>query len=391
MARRGGVRARVRLAWTSLVLTAALGCHRSAPPDAGPRVPPGQVWLTPAEMARMHLEVATVGVHAIDDVLLTSGKVSFDDSRVTHVFSPVAGRITRIEARLGQRVRRRTPLARILSPEVGAASSDLDRAQSDLVAAELDLRRQRSLVEQGAASRRDQEQAQNTETRARAELLRARERMRLLYEGGLDRVTQSYILRAPIEGEVLALDARPGLELQGQYSSGGAVELFTIGELDRVWVLANLYEIDLPRVQLGARAVVRSIAYAEREFEGRVDWISGVLDPETRTARVRCTFDNPDRALRPEMFVSVAITVPPTRALAVPRESVLRAGAQTIVFLERTVSEDGRLRFERMPVTVDEGRRSGWVPVQHGLSAGDRVASAGAIQLLGMLSEVAHP
>ena len=88
----------------------------------------------------------------------------------------------------------------------------------------------------------------------------------------------------------------PGIEVQGQYSGGATQELFTIGEIDKVWVLADLYEMDLARVQVGAPAAVTVVAYPDKVFEGKVDWVSGMLDPTTRTAKVRCTFDNPDRA-----------------------------------------------------------------------------------------------
>src|SRR5262249_19348932 len=134
---------------------------------------------------------------------------------------------------------------------------------------------------------------------------------------------------------------------------GQAVELFTVGELDRVWVLADLHEIDIARVKVGAPARVTVVAYKGKPFEGKVDWVSGTLEPATRTARVRCTFDNPEKLLKPEMFASVRIAVEQKRALAVPKSAILRLGGQPVAFVEAEQKGD-KVRFERIPLTVDE-------------------------------------
>jgi multidrug efflux pump subunit AcrA (membrane-fusion protein) len=105
-----------------------------------------------------------------------------------------------------------------------------------------------------------------------------------------------------------------------------------------------------------------------------------MLDPNTRTAKVRCTFDNPDGLLRPEMYATVQISVEQKRALAIPRGALLRLGEYKVVFVEVGES-DGRVRFERMPVDVDEGESSEWLEVKHGLMPGQKVVVSGAILL----------
>ena len=149
----------------------------------------------------------------------------------------------------------------------------------------------------------------------------------------MDAVSQGYTLTSPIDGELIARAVNPGIEVQGQYGGGTAVELFTVGELDKVWVLADVYEMDIARVKVGAKVNVNVVAYPGRTFEGRVDWVSGALDPTSRTAKIRCTFDNPDRLLKPEMYATVTISVEETKALALPKGAVLRLG-----------DRDGRLR-----------------------------------------------
>jgi RND family efflux transporter MFP subunit len=168
--------------------------------------------------------------------------------------------------------------------------------------------------------------------------------------------------------------------VQGQYSGGATQELFTIGELDKVWVLADLYEMDIARVHVGTPADVTVVAYKDKVFKGQVDWVSGMLDPNTRTAKVRCTFDNPDKLLRPEMYATVQISVDQKRALAIPRSALLRLGEYKVVFIQ-VGEEPGKVRFQRMPVDVDEGESSQWLEVKHGLEPGQKVVVNGAILL----------
>ena len=196
---------------------------------------------------------------------------------------------------------------------------------------------------------------------------------------------QGYTLTSPIDGELIARAVNPGIEVQGQYGGGTAVELFTVGELDHVWVLADVYEMDIARVKVGAKVSVQGGRVPREDVHGRVDWVSGALDPTSRTAKVRCTFDNPDRLLKPEMYATVTISVEETKALALPKGAVLRLGDQTVVFVEIGTTPDGRLKFERAPVQVDEGEASEWLPVQHGLEKGTKIVTQGAILLAGMI------
>jgi membrane fusion protein, heavy metal efflux system len=150
-------------------------------------------------------------------------------------------------------------------------------------------------------------------------------------------------------------------------------------------VISDVFEIDVPRVALGADVQVKVFAYPDRVFAGKVDWISGALDPVARTAKVRSTLPNPDRALKPEMFATVEIAARSRTTLALPRSAVLRLGDQTVVFVEKGRAPDGRVRFERRPVTVDETPGGDYLPVVRGVDEKERVVTSGAILLAGML------
>jgi len=369
-----------------LLLTAAAGCnHAKSEEAAAAPTPNGEAWLTP-EQVKDKLSLVTVAEREVGGSIVTSGRVTFDDLRVTHVFSPVTGRITRILAQPGQRVKKGGPLALIQSPDVGSAFSDVAKAQADLVAAEHDYKRKKELYEAHACSQSDLEIAEDNYGKAKAEMERAHQKAKLLARGTVDRVTQEFTLQAPIEGEVIARYVNPGIEVQGQYSGGTAIELFTIGELDRVWILADVFEMDLARVKKDSPVSINVVAYPGKEFKGTVQYVASALDPASRTAKVRCAVDNPTGELKPEMYATVSISTGGRRALAVPRDALLRLGEGMNVFVQKGTSKDGQIIFERVPVAIDEQDEDGaWVPITHGLKAGDQVVVKGAIELLGMI------
>src|SRR6185312_7264839 len=124
----------------AILLVVAAGCGGHASNAAQPTPPAGEAWLTPQQVKNANLVVKDVADQDVGGAVVTSGKVTFDDLRVSHVFSPVTGRVVRIEAQPGQRVKKGAPLAVIESPDVGNAFSDLAKAHADLEAAERDYK-----------------------------------------------------------------------------------------------------------------------------------------------------------------------------------------------------------------------------------------------------------
>jgi cobalt-zinc-cadmium efflux system membrane fusion protein len=366
-----------------LALPILAACRHVEPASAnaaeGPQPGPGEAWLTADQIREQKIDVATVAEQAIDDAVTTSGRVTFDDLRVAHIYSPVTGRVSSVTAALGQKVKKGQPLASIESPDIGQVSSDLNKADADLIAATHDYERKKALFDVKATSAADFEAAEDAWRQAKAERARAEQKAKMLRAGGIDLVSQGYTLSSPIDGEVIARAVAPGIEVQGQYGGGTAVELFTVGQLDKVWVLADVYESDLSRVAVGAKVTVSVLAYQGKTFEGVVDWVSGTLDPQSRTARVRCTFQNADGALKPEMYASVRIAAQEAKKqVAVPRDAVVKMGEQSVVFVEAGPAPGGRVRFERVPVSVDDTYGGAFVPVEHGLEPGAHVVASGA-------------
>ncbi len=353
----------------------------------GAQAPKGEVedgFLTGQQLQSGRVSVITAEEKDVSDAITLGGRLTFNDLRVTHVFPPVNGRIQRVLAAPGQRVRRGDPLAVLVSPDLGSAFSDQLKARADLLQAEHEVKRQRELYAVRASAQRDLEMAEGGYQKAKAESERAQQKTRLLQVRQSNAVSQEYVLRSPIDGEVVARAANPGAEVQGAYSgSGGVTELFTIGSIDDLWLIGDVYETDLPYVRRGAEVELNVSIYPGRTFRGRVDWISDTVDPVLRTAKVRCVLRNQQGLLRPEMYEVVTIAAPARHALTIPRDALLRLGDETDVFVEMPKDKDGRIPFRRRRVVANEQLPGETVPVLAGLQPGERVAASGSIFLIG--------
>jgi cobalt-zinc-cadmium efflux system membrane fusion protein len=375
------VRRRLAILFALVLLAVFAGCRR--PEKAEPTPPPGEVWLTAVQIQGARLAIEPVQRRSLPLHLVTAGRVAFDEGRVAHLFAPVSGRITKVLGALGQRVRANDPLAVIESPDLAAAWSDLVKARADRVAASRDLERQENLVAHQAAAERDLDAARSSAEKADAELARAQLRMKLLHATAEGPATQEFVLRAPIAGEIVNRTATPGLEVQGMLASANVVqELFTIGDLDFVWIWGDVYERDLGRVRSGQKVTISSVATPGRPLVGTVNYVGGALDPQTHTARIRCIVPNAGRTLKPEMYVTLSVELERAESLALPRGAVIRAGDRQIVFVEAGKTADVRTRFRQRAVELGEAD-DGWVRIASGLSAGERVVVSGSILLSG--------
>jgi|GEM_PF-265866 len=337
--------------FVALLLVVDLACAKKAAPE--PPLPDGEVRIAQAVLDRGEARVEVAKVQPLPQSISTGGRIAFDDLRVSHVFSPVTGRVTRVLAQLGQTVHKGSPLASIVSPEVGLAYSDLVKAHADVFSAERDFKRQQALAEAKAAPARDLEASEDGFRKAKAEEARARQRLKTLRAGKIDLVTQEYTLGSSIEGRVISRMINPGMEVQGQYSGGSPIELFTLGSIDSVWLYADVSESDLPALEPGAKISARVVAYPGRVFEGKVEWISASLDPALRTARIRCSLPNQDHALKPEMFANLTIERPAIQRLLVSRAAITRINDQAFVYVEAAdKAKDGKLVFERRHLEI---------------------------------------
>jgi cobalt-zinc-cadmium efflux system membrane fusion protein len=362
-------------------LVAALSACAPHPKQAPPELavgPTGEVRLSQQEQQQSRIRLAPVDKVEIGGRVVTSGRVTYNDLLVSHITSPVSGRLTEIIGQFGQAVRKGAPLAVIVSPDMGIASSDMDKAQADLNQASLDLTRQKSLVAAHAAPERDFENAEDTFDRAKSEFERARKKMRLFSLDPNAEVNQNYVLRSAIDGEIISRTAFIGAEIQGQYAGGNTNDLFLVADLKEVWVIGDIHEADMGRVKAGQRVDLVVEGVPNQIFEGQVDLVSDILDAGTRTARVRCVVQNPNGQLKPDMFASVTIAAPGHSVLAIPRSAVVKMGDKTVVFVGENTTDPHVVHFVRRPVIVDDDPRESFLPVTHGLNLGEQVVVEGA-------------
>ncbi len=366
----------------SLVVSAALclACScREGETRTNDRLPPeDETWLGSDQMAKAGIHVVVANPVDVRQTIDASGRIAFNDLHITHVYSPVTGRVTRVLAKPGEKLAKGAPLVAILSPDVGTAFSDVVKARADLDTSEADFHREQGLFDKDATSRRSLEAAEDTFRKASAEYERAKQRASMLRAGSLDAVTQEYVLRSFLAGEVIARNVNPGMEVVGQYAGGTSQELFTVGDIDNVWAYGDVQDTDLANIKIGDEVEVQVIAYPGRIFRGKVDYIAGTVDPMLRTGRIRTTLENPSGDLKPEMSATVSVVQAPRRRLAVPENAVITINEARYVYVEDGTAADGRHIFKRRPVTI-AAARDGMVPIVDGLAAGERVVSEGSV------------
>lgn len=332
--------------------------------------PPGEVWLPPGSPKLASIGVDTVRARREKVVAVLPAQLALDEDHTVRVVSPVSGRVRTLDVGPGDRVAAGSALAHILSSDVAQAQSDLQRAEAALTTATASLARTRDLFAHQVVAQRDLQQAINDSAQARAERDRAEARVEQLGAG--PNVGQEYVLRAPIAGDVMDRAANPGMEVRPDLPA----PLFTVSNLDTLWLTASVYEHDLHAVRRGERVLLTTEALPGRSIVARVDYVSSALDPATRTATLRALVPNGDRALRPATFGEVKVVAVDTSGVpVVPTLALVTHGAETVVFVQ---TAPGRFAMRSVQVTDDDGQTAA---VISGLRPGDLVVTRGSLLL----------
>ena len=296
------------------------------------------------------------------------GTAEVSQNRLAKVVSPAAGRIATVRAQLGDTVKPGDMLAQLDSSESGDARAAYAQAQSELALAQTSLARTASLVAAGSIARKEELKARADAEKARAALGAAAAKLKAfgLTPGAANGVLT---LTAPLAGSVVEKTAVAGEHVQAYQA------LFSIGDLSTLWIQADVYERDLGRVGVGDTAEITAASLPQKRVTGKVTYVSGVLDRETRTAKARIELANPGGALRPGMFVNVSVAGQAKgEVLEVPETALLLVQGQMTAFVR-----DGE-GFAARPVETG-ARHGGRITVTSGLEAGDEVVVAGAYAL----------
>jgi RND family efflux transporter MFP subunit len=333
--------------------TPAEATSATTPPGAAPQE--GAIFIAPEKQQLIGMRSVAAEMGTLTKEIRIVGKVSYDETKLTHIHSKVSGYIEEVFAdSVGKPVHVGDPLFTIYSPDLVATEQDFLLALKS-----------RSLLRDSTLA----SAAQGSENLIAA----ARERLRLwdvtdrqiqsLETDGT--VTHAIAVYSPVSGVVIERTA---------YHHGTFVDsskdLFTIVDLSRIWVLGELYETDIPFIRAGQAAEIE-LPYSGggRKLRGRVDFIYPFLDPKSRTVQLRMEFPNPDLLLKPEMFTNITMSVSIGRQVLVPQDAVMNTGTDQYVFIDKG---NGYVQPRQIKVSADGGEKVG---VEQGLNPGERVVT----------------
>lgn len=343
------------------------------------------------------LSIAVVSAKTFPEEEHTEGQIATADDVTVSVFPPFSGQVIDVLVQTGDLVRKGQALATVKASELAQAEADLGAsaaalasARAQLTTVEANATRQRALLAVEGASVRDVQQATSDLAAARAAvtsgetaMAAVRSRLRILgydnaqidglaKQSGADSTALATIT-APISGVVVQRQVGPGQYLNST-ANGATTAIFTISDVSKVWLIANIREEDAGRVHLGDPVQARLIALPGRVFNARISYVAPAIDPATHRLPVRAVLPSADGVLKPGMFADFSIvSAVGETAPAVPASAVIYDGAQARVWL---VKPDSSLMLR--PIRVGRSQ-NGQVEVLSGLTPGDRVVTAGAL------------
>jgi len=333
---------------------------------------PRRIRLTPEVVRDAHVQTIPVARGTLAETVALAGEIAADPDRAARISSPAAGRIERVEFQEGKLVKKGDILATIRVPELGNLRSAYAAALAKAKAARSNAERLKDLLAQRLASEQSSIDANATADALEAEAKASGEQLKAT---GADALGSSpeLVLRSPVSGVVMARDA-----VVGQPVSTAQV-LGSIADLSQVWFLGRVFEKDLGRIRLGARADVVLNAYGREHFGGSIEYLGQQVDPIARTLTARIRLDNRDSLLRVGLFGNAQIATSElgnqAPALLVPDSAVTDLAGSPTVFVRQA---DGD--FDVHPVVLGN-TAAGQTEVLSGLRDGEVVVTDGVFTL----------
>ena len=352
------------------------GCEHQADVkvDEAPKVAGETITFAASSPALKNIVTAKVEAPR-DRQLNVPGRLVWDEDRTVRVFTPFAGRVSRVVANVGDRVSKGQVLAELQSPDFAVAQADARKAQSTRLVTRASLERVKELAANGIAAGKDLLQAEADFANADAEANRAQARLKLY--GNRQDVDQRFALVSPITGTVVERNINPGQELRPDQP--GAPQ-FVVTDPGKLWVQLDAAETDLSFLKSGTPILVMSNQYPDDTFAGELKQIADYIDPVSRTLKLRGVVANADRRLKAEMFVTARIAMPKSDYPVVPEKSVFLDGIRRFVFVKTSAQQ-----FVRRGVKVG-AEAGGLIPVLGGLKEGEEVATSGNLFLQQMIA-----
>lgn len=363
------------------------GCSNAGPAESESKMTSYSGSETKADTASLftvpqdqmaHVQVVAVEKNKLPRRLRFSGNVTYNAFKTTPVFSPIGGPVHEILVAPGQTVAAGQPLLTVNSPDYSAARSAYLKARDAFFLADKVYTRSQDLYAHGALAEADLQQAETSRSQAQADLQASADMLRAL--GIKDpeamvknppKTTLQVPLPAPVGGEVVERLVGPGQLLQA-----GATQVFTISDMNTVWVLVNVYQSDVAYVHVGDSVDITTDTYPQ-VFHGKISYVAPALDPNTRTLQARIVTSNPGKILKKDMYVTAMLEAGTIQnALTVPDAAVLR-DSENMPFV---YVQSGTNQFARRLVKVAESQ-DGRMQITEGLKEGERVVGDGSLFL----------
>lgn len=316
------------------------------------------------------LQVEAVGTVELSSPVVAPASIEAAPEKLVKLAPPVAGRLVQIHRALGDAVRAGDPLFTMDSADMANVRADHAKARAALLHAQREADRQKLLLDAEIAARKDYEAAELGLATARADVAAVADRLAQMGAPASAGARGGYVLRSPISGRVVEMNGA-----QGGYWNDINAPVMTVADLSTVWLSAHVLERDLASVAVGQNAHITLNAYPDQKLEGKVRYVGELLDPETRSVKVRVAVDNQDGRLRPGMFAQVRFDGPARPATVVPATALLQSGVGTRVFVEQSA---GHFVPREVQVGTQQGQQ---VEITGGLKAGERVVTNGGVLL----------
>jgi membrane fusion protein, heavy metal efflux system len=369
----------VRIATAAFAALLLSGCGTAASEETAERsaAPANPLEIKPNAGLRARLELGNPRVQSVSGTLRVAGRIEADETRLARVSAPVTGRIVELSAVEGQQVRRGEALATIYSTELSSAQSVFLKAHSQLQAAERAVTRAKQLLAADVIGTAELQKRESELVQASADLAAAREQLAVL--GFTPEEIRKLQTTRAVNSVSHILSSIDGIVLERTATIGQVVQavqtVFVISDLSHVWLVADVPEQSAGGIRVGKTVEAEIPAFPGEKITGKLSFVSAVVDPETRTVRVRMNVPNPHGRYKPAMLTTMALIDGAQQHTVVPATAVVRESNEDYVFVERSPNT-----FVLHKVTLGEDAGSVRVVV-NGITRADRIVTNGAFHL----------
>jgi cobalt-zinc-cadmium efflux system membrane fusion protein len=354
------------------VLILLASCYGKNPQKATTEKQPFTLSDTMAHM----IKTDSVQLCGVTEELELSGEVSYDENKVMKIYPRSSGQVMQSTLSLGDKVEAGQVLAIIKSADVAGNYADVSSVDADIAIAKRQMENQEALYNNGIASEREYEEAKEDYQKALASKQKIDAQIQINGGHGAS-ANGTYNLTAPVSGYIVEKKVNQGDFIRPDMGDN----LFTISDLKDVWVWANVFEADIAKIKEGTNVQVKTLAYPDKVYTGKIDKVSQVLDPTNKALKVRIKLNNADMMLKPQMFATVIVTNPLNeQAVCVSTKALIQQNGKTYVVV---YNNDHDLKIAEVNILKTVGDKT---YLNSGLTPGQKVITENEIFIFQQLS-----